>query len=137
MEPAILSVNRQLRSECSGIFYAHTKLQFRDPEICLRRLSTLPAKHVALIPELRYDTSQTCTSASSWRTVFRQLPGLDEDTKLEHLRDALFKEGISLRPGVLKAKILIGCGPSWTSDPLSAALDAVKQGMMVERMMYM
>lgn len=77
---------------------------------------------------MRYDTSEICTSTMSWRTAFRQLPGLDEDTKLENLREELVSRGINLRTGVLKARITISCRPQWTSDPLSAALDAVKQG---------
>ncbi|GIZ41462.1 hypothetical protein CKM354_000476500 [Cercospora kikuchii] len=136
MQPAILATCRQLRSECSGIFYANTTLQFNDPDVCIRRLTSLDPKHVDLVPELRYDTSEICTKAASWRTAFRELPGLNEDTKLEALRDQLAKRGIILRPGVLKARILISCQPSWTSDPLNAALEAVRTGLMVGRMMF-
>ncbi|KAK4618015.1 hypothetical protein CLAFUW4_11973 [Fulvia fulva] len=137
MAHPILNTNRQLRSECTGIFYANTTLQFSSPAVCTRRLTTLDPKIVDLIPELRYDTSETCTKAMSWRTAFRELPGLDEDTKLENLKDELKREGVALRLGVLKARICIAGGPSWTSDPLAAALDAVKQGVMVSRMMFM
>lgn len=136
MEPPLLTTSRQIRTEASGIFYANTILQFNDPAVCVRRLSTLPPKSVELIPELRYDTSETCTAASSWRTAFRDLPGLDEDTKLETLWDELAKKGIRLRTGVLKARIFIADRPSWTADPLAACLDAVKLGVMVGRMMF-
>ncbi|KAM3424437.1 hypothetical protein BST61_g6441 [Cercospora zeina] len=136
MQPAVLMTCRQLRAECSGMFYANTTLLFGDPDVCIRRLTTLSPKHIDAIPELRYDTSETCTKAGSWRTAFRELPGLDEDTKLEALRDRLVKRGITLRPGVLKARLLISCQPSWTSDPLNAALEAVRSGLMVGRMMF-
>lgn len=128
MEPALLSVNHQLRSECTGIFYANTTLHFTDPQICIRRLTSLSRKYIEVIPELRFDTSETCVKATSWRTAFRELPGLDEDTKLESLREELAKRGIRLGVGVLKARLVVGCTPSWTSDPLAAALDAVKSG---------
>ncbi|KAK4494935.1 hypothetical protein PRZ48_014291 [Zasmidium cellare] len=136
MEPALLRVNHQLRHECAGIFYANTTLFFSDPQICIRRLTTLPAKHIELIPEMRYDTSETCVKASSWRTAFRELPGLDEDTKLDGLREELAKRGVRLGVGVLRARLVVGCTPSWTSDPLATALDAVKSGFMVGRMMF-
>ena len=128
MAHPILNTSRQLRAECTGIFYANTIFQFSSPEVCVRRLKMLDPKIVDLVPELRYDTSETCTKAMSWRTAFRELPGLDEDTKLERLREELKKQGITLRLGVLKARICIAGGPSWTSDPLAAASDAVKQG---------
>lgn len=128
MEPSILSTCTQLLRECTGIFYANTTLQFTNPEVLIRRLTTLPSKTIDLIPEIRYDTSETCVKASSWRTAFRELPGLDEDTKLEGVREELRQRGVNLRVGVLKARIVVGCGGVWSSDPLSAALDAVKQG---------
>ncbi|KAF2164771.1 hypothetical protein M409DRAFT_67522 [Zasmidium cellare ATCC 36951] len=136
MEPALLSVNHQLRTECAGIFYANTTLHFTDPQICIRRLTSLSPKNVELIPEMRFDTSETCVKATSWRTAFRELPGLDEDTKLESLRDELAKRGMRLGVGILRARLVVGCTPSWTSDPLAAALDAVKSGFMVGRMMF-
>jgi hypothetical protein len=111
-----------------GIWINNTTFLFSDPTLCIKLLSRLDDKHIALIREMRYDTSEVCTSATSWRTAFRELPGLDEDTKLESLREELAKRGITVRTGVLKARIVISCRPSWTSDPLSAALDAVKQG---------
>ncbi|KAF2217110.1 hypothetical protein CERZMDRAFT_89772 [Cercospora zeae-maydis SCOH1-5] len=137
MQPAVLMTCRQLRAECSGMFYANTTLQFGDPNVCIRRLTTLSPKHIEVIPELRYDTSETCTKAGSWRTAFRELPGLDEDAKLEALRDRLAKRGIVLRPDVLKARLLVSCQLRWMSDPLNAALEAIRSGLMVGRMMYM
>ncbi|EME40822.1 hypothetical protein DOTSEDRAFT_74403 [Dothistroma septosporum NZE10] len=137
MTHPILNTNRQLRAECIGIFYANTTLQFCSPLVCVRRLTTLDPKILDMIPELRYDTSETCTKAMSWRTAFREMPGLDEDTKLENLKDELSKQGVTLRVGVLKARICIAGRPRWTSDPLAAALNAVKQGVMVNRMMFM
>ncbi|KXT12092.1 hypothetical protein AC579_1875 [Pseudocercospora musae] len=136
MEPPLLTTSHQIRTEASGIFYANTILQFNDPTVCVRRLATLSSKFVELIPELRYDTSEPCTVATSWRTAFRELPGLDEDTKLENLRDELARRGIRLRAGVLKARIFIAERPSWTADPLAACLDAVKLGDLVGRMMF-
>lgn len=136
MEPAHLSTCRQIRSEFSGIFYANTTLEFGDPDVCVRKLSSMSPKLVGLIQELRYDTAAACVRADTWRTAFRELPGLDEDTKLEALRDELAKKGVVLRKGILKARILISCRPMWTSDPLGAALDAVKQGILVGRMMF-
>lgn len=86
---------------------------------------------------MRYDTSETCTHATSWRTAFRELPGLDEDTKLEGLREELVKQGVRLRnKEILKARVVIGARTNWTSDPLSACLDAVKLGVVVGRMMF-
>ncbi|EME78269.1 uncharacterized protein MYCFIDRAFT_80697 [Pseudocercospora fijiensis CIRAD86] len=125
MEPPLLTTSPQIRTEASGIFYANTILQFTDPEVCIRRLTTLTPKLVHVIPELRYDTSETCTAATSWRTASCEIPGLDEDTKLENLRDELARKGIRLRTGVLKARIFIAERPYWSSDPLSACLDAV------------
>lgn len=128
MTPPVLRTCQQLRNECTGIWCDNTTFHFSDPALCIKLLSRLRDDQIELIKEMRYDTSEVCTSSTSWRTAFRQLPGLDEDTKLESLREELVKRGINLRIGVLKARIVISCRPSWTSDPLSAALDAVKQG---------
>lgn len=130
IEHPALQVCKQIRSECMGIFYNHAIFHFSDPELCIRRLTTLPQNIADLIPELRYDTSEACVKASSWRTAFRELPGLDEDTKLEALSEELRKRGAVLRTGVLKARLVIGTSVCWTSDPLTAALQAVKQGKM-------
>lgn len=128
LSPALLCTSRQIRAECTGIFYANTILQFNEPSVLILRLTTLSPKIIDLIPEIRYDTSEICVKASSWRTAFRELPGLDEDTKLEALREELKKQGVELKMGVLRARIRIGCRGVWSADPLSAALDAVKQG---------
>lgn len=128
MTPPLVRTCHQIRNESIGIWCDNTTFLFSDPALCIRLLSRLEDKHIDLISEMRYDTSEVCTSATSWRSAFRELPGLDEDTKLESLRDELAKRGITVRTSVLKAKIVISCRPSWTSDPLSAALDAVKQG---------
>lgn len=112
-----------------GIWCENTTFLFSDPGICIKLLSRLESENIDLIREMRYDTSEICTSSSSWRTAFRELPGSDEDRKLEHLREELTNRGIHLRAGVLKARIVIACRPSWTSEPLSAASNAVQQGM--------
>lgn len=126
--PPLLRTCRQLRNECMGMWCDNTIFLFSDPKLCVALLSRLKEEHVELIREMRYDTSETCTSPTSWRTAFRQLPGLDENTKLENLRAELATRGINLKPGVLKTRITIACRPSWTSDPLAAASDAIKQG---------
>lgn len=126
--PALVRSCRRVRDESIGIWLHNTTFLFADPAICIRLLSRLDKSQIDLIREMRYDTSEICTSATSWRTAFREMPGLDEDTKLENLREQLTKRGIHLRTGVLKARIVISCRPSWTSEPLAAALDAVKQG---------
>lgn len=128
MTPPLLRTCYQLRNECTGIWASNTTFSFSDSALCIKLLSRLTDEQVALIQEMRYDTSEICTSASSWRTAFRAIPGLEEDTKLESLRDELAKRGIFVRTSVLKARIVISCRPSWTSDPLGAALEAVKQG---------
>lgn len=136
ISPPILRTCKKLRHEVSGLFYSNTILQFNDPKVLLRALGSLDPELISLIPELRYDTSEICTEATSWSSAFRELPGLDEDTKLQALRDALEKEDVVLRAGVLKARIRIGCRDVWTSDPLGEALEAVKRGSIVGRMMF-
>lgn len=134
--PPILRTCKKLRHEVSGLFYSNTILQFSDRSLLIHSLSFLDPDLISLIPELRYDTSEICTEATSWRSAFRELPGLDEDTKLQALRDALEEKGVTLRDGVLKARIRIGCRDVWTSDPLGEALGAVKRGSVVGRMMF-
>jgi len=61
---------------------------------------------------------------------------LDEDLKLQTLRDMLKANGVVLRDGVLKVKVRIGNREVWTSEPLQEALEGVKKGEVVGRMMF-
>lgn len=136
LEPPILTTCSKLRSEVSGIFYSSTILRSNDPKLIICTLSSLSSDLVECISEIRYDTSETCTEVTSWRLAFRRLPGLDEDLKLQTLRDMLKAKGVVLRDGVLKVKVRIGNREVWTSEPLQEALEGVKKGEVVGRMMF-
>lgn len=136
LEPPILTTCSKLRSEVSGIFYSSTILRSNDPKLIICTLSSLSSGLVECIPEIRYDTSETCTEVTSWRLAFRRLPGLDEDLKLQTLRDMLKAKGVVLRDGVLTVKVRIGNREVWTSEPLQEALEGVKKGEVVGRMMF-
>ncbi|KAF2171545.1 hypothetical protein M409DRAFT_50966 [Zasmidium cellare ATCC 36951] len=136
MEPSLLCANRQVRLEAIGIFYSNNKLHFSDPQTCVRRLTSIPSEYVALIPELQYDTTETCEQGTSWRTAFRGLPGLEQETKMRDLKEEMSKHGVELRAGVLKCRILLSNGPVWTTHPMNASLEAADNGMMVCRMMF-
>ena len=135
--PAILSVCRQICQECSGLFYSTTTFQFRNPTVCLNFFVNMCQKYRELVSEVRYDCSETCSDAASWRQAFLDLPGLDQDCKLGKLRSRLTENGVFLRDDVLKAGIHINGRLVWTTDPLSEARDAVRNGSLVGKVMFM
>ncbi|KXL50065.1 hypothetical protein M433DRAFT_2347 [Acidomyces richmondensis BFW] len=132
-----LAVCRQIRSEGSGIFYANNKFRFNDPEVCiefLRHCTSLRQRE--LIRELRYDTSQIYLDPASWRLAFQDLPGLHEDCKLGSLKCRLAESGIFLEDGVLRAGIRVNGQMVWTANPLSTAKEAVAEGNLLGRVIY-
>ena len=86
--------------------------------------------------EIRYDCSETCSDPTSWKRAFLDLPGLDEYVKISRLRNRLAENSISLADHVLKAGIKINGRLVWTDDPLSEARDAVQNGSLVGRVMF-
>lgn len=128
LEPGLLSVNRQVRLEATGIFYSNNVLLFSDPQLCVRLLTAIPRECIDLIPELRYDTSETCAETGSWRAAFGQLLALDQQVKMGKLKEELLENGIELRAEMLKCRVLMSHGPIWTNDPVNAALEAGKRG---------
>lgn len=136
LSPPILFACRQIREEYGGIFYSNTTFQFENPIVCLSFLLSLSHKHRDKVKEIRYDCSETCSDPASWRKAFLDLPGLNEDDKLGKLRNRLAENGIFLQEDVLKAGIRINGRLVWTTDPLSEARDAVENGSLVGRVMF-
>ena len=134
--PSVLSVCHQICEEGSGLFYSTATFQFTDPSICLRFLENLSHEHRKLVQEIRYDCSETCSDPTSWKRAFLDLPGLDEYVKISRLRNRLAENSISLADHVLKAGIKINGRLVWTDDPLSEARDAVQNGSLVGRVMF-
>lgn len=128
MEPGLLSVNRQIRSESMGIFYSNNSFSFSDPQACIHRLTSIPLGYIDLIQDLRFDTSEICASGTSWTAAFPQNPATDQGLKMEKLKEELSKCGVELSAGVLKCRVLLGSGSVWTDDPIRTALTAAKHG---------
>ncbi|KAK4544388.1 hypothetical protein LTR36_004279 [Oleoguttula mirabilis] len=136
LSPPILDVCRQTREECGGMFYSTTVFQFDNPAVCSKFLLGLSNRERELVQEIRYDCSETCTNPASWRRAFLDLPGLNEDEKLGKLKSRLAEHGIFLQGDVLKAGIRINGRLVWTTDPLSEARHAVRNGSLVGRVMF-
>ena len=136
LNPAILNVNRQIRSESAEIFFQNNIFQFSDPTICLQWLRIVPLKYREMITEIRYDCSESCSDPRSWRCAFLDLPGIDEDQKLNTLKSRLVEQGTLLQYDVLKAGVRINGVLVWTHDPLSEAREAVQRGALVGRVMF-
>jgi len=134
--PAILDVCQRTRDEASGIFYSNTSFHLADPKVCVQFLADLPFKLRDLIQEIRYDCCEVCEDPRSWRMAFQDLPGMDEDRKLEKLRASLTQEGIFLRDEVLKVGLKVNGRLRWTADPLGDAREAVENGWLVGRVMF-
>lgn len=128
MEPALLSVSRQIRSESSGIFYGNNAFIFSDPRACVRRLTSISKDYIDLIRDLRFDTSETCADATSWRTAVQETSVLDQRRKMGNLQEELLRCGLLLQAGVLKCRVLLGSGEVWTDDPMRTALAAANYG---------
>ena len=136
LNPAILNVNRQIRSESAGIFFQNNTFQFSDPAICLRWLRTVPLKYREMITEIRYDCSESCSDPRSWRRAFLDLPGMHEEQKLSTLKSRSAEQGTLLQYDVLKAGVRINGVLVWTHDPLSEAREAVQRGALIGRVMF-
>jgi len=134
--PPILNVCRQVREECSGIFYGNTTFQFDNPGVCIRFLLQPSHKHREMIQEIWYDCSETCSNPASWRRAFLDLPGMDADCKLDKLKNRLAEYGVFMQEDVLKAGVRINGRLVWTNDPLREAREAVQSGALVGRVMF-
>jgi hypothetical protein len=132
----LLEASRQIREEASGIFYSNNTFQFNQPNDCIKFMLGLTHKQRDLVHELRYDCSEVCEDPKAWRLAFQDLPGLDEDGKLAKLKAKLVEHGIFLGGDVLKAGIRINGRLVWATDPLSEARDAVQDGCLVGRVMF-